>query len=84
MTSPGPEDLYDVINERYEKGSILITSNRAPGEWAGWFADPLLASAGLDRLAHNAHVVIITGASYRTHGREPLAKEVVAAATANS
>lgn len=83
LTSPGPEDLYDVINERYEKGAILITSNRAPGEWAGWFADPLLASAGLDRLAHNAHVLIITGASYRTHGREPLAKAVVSASTAN-
>jgi DNA replication protein DnaC len=76
LTSPGPEDLYDVINERYEKGSILITSNRAPGEWAGWFADPLLASAGLDRLVHNAHVVVITGPSYRTRGREQLEKEV--------
>lgn len=80
LTSPGPEDLYDVINERYEKGSILITSNRAPGEWAAWFADPLLASAGLDRLAHKAHVLIITGASYRTHGREQL-KEVTLTST---
>jgi DNA replication protein DnaC len=81
LTSPGPEDLYDVINERYEKGSILITSNRAPGEWAGWFADPLLASAGLDRLAHNAYVLIITGSSYRTHGREQLDKEVTLTTT---
>lgn len=81
LTSPGPEDLYDVINERYEKGSILITSNRAPGEWAGWFADPLLASAGLDRLAHNAYVLIITGSSYRAHGREELVKEVTLATT---
>ena len=47
LVSPAPEDLYDVINERYEKASILITSNRAPSEWANWFADPLLASAGL-------------------------------------
>ena len=76
LTSPGPEDLYDVINERYEKGAILITSNRAPGEWAGWFADPLLASAGLDRLVHNAYVLVITGPSYRTRGREQLEKEV--------
>ena len=76
LTSPGPEDLYDVINERYEKGSILITSNRAPSEWASWFADPLLASAGLDRLVHNAHVLVITGPSYRTRGREQLEKEV--------
>ena len=35
LTAPGPEDLYDVINERYEKGAILLTSNRAPAEWAG-------------------------------------------------
>ncbi len=84
LTSPGPEDLYDVINERYEKGSILITSNRAPGEWAGWFTDPLLASAGLDRLAHNAYVLIITGSSYRTHGREQLDKEVALATTATT
>ncbi|HET6262292.1 MAG TPA: IS21-like element helper ATPase IstB, partial [Chloroflexia bacterium] len=33
LRAPGPEDLYDVINERYELGSILLTSNRAPGEW---------------------------------------------------
>lgn len=63
------QDLYDVINERYEKGSILLTSNRAPAEWATWIADPLLASAGLDRLSHRAHVVIINGPSYRSRGR---------------
>ncbi len=79
LVSPAPEDLYDVINERYEKGSILLTSNRAPAEWASWFADPLLASAGLDRLAHNAHVLVITGPSYRTRGREQLEKEVTLA-----
>ncbi len=81
LVSPAPEDLYDVINERYEKGSILLTSNRAPAEWASWFADPLLASAGLDRLAHNASVLVITGPSYRTRGREQLEKEVMSAAT---
>ena len=79
LVSPAPEDLYDVINERYEKGSILLTSNRAPAEWASWFADPLLASAGLDRLAHNAQVLVITGPSYRTRGREQLEKEVMSA-----
>lgn len=81
LTSPAPEDLYDVINERYEKGSILLTSNRAPGEWASWFADPLLGSAGLDRLAHNAYVLVITGPSYRTRGREQLEKEMTLATT---
>jgi DNA replication protein DnaC len=61
----GPADLYDVINERYEKGSIILTSNRAPGEWHDLFSDPLLASAGLDRLAHRAAVLLITGRSFR-------------------
>jgi DNA replication protein DnaC len=73
---PGPEDLYDVINERYEKGSILLTSNRAPAEWPDLFQDPLLASAGLDRLLDRAEVVIIRGPSFRSQGRKNLLEEV--------
>ncbi len=73
LTAASSEDLYDIIDERYErKGAILLTSNRAPGEWATWFGNPLLASAGLDRLAHNAHVIVITGPSYRARGRRQL------------
>ena len=75
---PAAQDMYDVINERYEKGPIVLTSNRAPAEWANWFADPLLASAGLDRLTHRAHVIIITGSSYRAKDRPPLAEKGVA------
>lgn len=78
LQKPGPEDLYDVINERYEKGSILLTSNRAPTEWADLFLDPLLASAGLDRLLDRAEVIIIRGTSYRTQGRTRLLEEVTA------
>jgi len=73
---PAPEDLYDIINERYERGSIMLTSNRAVEEWPDLFGNPLLASASLDRLTHRAHVVIITGASYRAHGPQGLEKEV--------
>ncbi len=69
LQSPAPSDLYDVIDGRYEKGSILLTSNRAPSEWPDIFLDPLLASAGLDRLGDKAEVLIITGASYRAQGR---------------
>jgi DNA replication protein DnaC len=58
-------DMFDVIAERYEQGSILLTSNRAPAEWHDLFGDPLLAGAGLDRLAHRAIVLLITGRSYR-------------------
>jgi DNA replication protein DnaC len=70
LTPPGPEDLYDIINERYERGSILLTSNRAPEEWPDLFGEPLLAAAGLDRLAHRAQVVVITGTSFRARGSE--------------
>jgi DNA replication protein DnaC len=73
---PGPEDLYDVINERYERGSILLTSNRAPSEWPDIFLDPLLASAGLDRLLDRAEVVIIRGASFRAQNRTRIEPEV--------
>ena len=65
LRAPGPEDLYDIIHERYERASILLTSNRDRSEWADLFGEPLLASAALDRLTHRAHFVEITGASYR-------------------
>lgn len=74
---PGPEDLYDVINERYERGSILLTSNRAPSEWPDLFLNPLLASAGLDRLLDRAEVVIIRGGSFRAQNRARLEQEVL-------
>ena len=77
LRPPAPEDLYDVINERYERSSILLTSNRAPEEWPDLFGSPLLASAGLDRLTHRAHMVVITGTSFRTHGTQEPAKEVL-------
>jgi DNA replication protein DnaC len=76
LQSPDPEDLYDVIDGRYERGSILLTSNRAPNEWPELFGDPLLASAGLDRLLHHADVMVITGASFRAQGRQQLEQEV--------
>jgi len=73
---PGPEDLYDIINERYEKGSILLTSNRAPAEWPDIFHDPLLASAGLDRLLDRAETLVIRGASYRAQNRARIEQEL--------
>jgi DNA replication protein DnaC len=74
LVDPAPSDLYDVINERYEVGSILVTSNRAPSEWPDLFGNPLLASAGLDRLAHHAEMLLITEHSFRAQGRQSAAK----------
>lgn len=69
LQAPAPTDLYDVINERYERGSILLTSNRPPAEWPGLFGDPLLAAAGIDRLCHRAEIIIIRGDSFRAQAR---------------
>ena len=69
LRPPGPEDLYEVIAQRYERGSLLLTSNRDFPEWLEAFGDPLLGSAALDRLVHNAHHLVLTGESYRARGR---------------
>lgn len=58
-------DLYDVIRLRYQGGSTIITSNRAIDELPSIFGDPLLASAAMDRLLDEAHVLVINGHSYR-------------------
>jgi DNA replication protein DnaC len=65
----GADDLYEIIHRRYERGSILLTSNRDPSEWAELFGDSLLASAALDRLTHHARITAITGESYRQRQR---------------
>jgi DNA replication protein DnaC len=70
LRPPSSEDWFDVIAERYERGSLIVTSNRALNEWPDLFGDPLLASAGLDRLFHNAHAITITGSSYRARSRQ--------------
>ncbi len=77
LSNQAAEDLYEIIRERYERKSILLTSNRAPEEWAEVFGNPLLASAALDRLTHHAHVLTIEGTSYRQRKRKqpPKAKE---------
>ena len=60
-----PADLYEIVRNRYEHGSTIITSNRAIEEWAPMFGNPLLASAAMDRLLHHAHVLVIEGDSFR-------------------
>jgi DNA replication protein DnaC len=60
-----PIDLYEVIRQRYEKGAMIVTSNRALEEWYPLFLDDLMASAAMDRLLHHSHIVVIEGHSYR-------------------
>jgi DNA replication protein DnaC len=57
--------FFQLVSRRYERGSVLITSNRPVGEWGTVFGDSVVATAILDRLLHHSHVVTIRGDSYR-------------------
>jgi DNA replication protein DnaC len=57
--------FFQLVNARYERGAMILTSNRGFAEWGQVFGDPVVATALLDRLLHHAVVVHIEGASYR-------------------
>ena len=59
------DDFYEIVSRRYEKGSMIITSNKVFDEWGRIFYDPVLATAILDRFIHHCHFVVIKGESYR-------------------
>ena len=57
--------FFQLVSRRYERGSMLLTSNRSVGEWGQVFGDAVVATAILDRLLHHSHVLTIRGESYR-------------------
>jgi DNA replication protein DnaC len=57
--------FFQIVSERYERGSILLTSNKTFGAWGDIFGDTVLATAILDRLLHHSSTVNIKGESYR-------------------
>ena len=57
--------FFQLVSRRYERSSMLITSNRPVGEWGQVFGDAVAATAILDRLLHHSHVITIRGESYR-------------------
>jgi DNA replication protein DnaC len=67
--------FFQLVNRRYERGSMIITSNKAVAEWAQTFGDEALAAAILDRLLHDAEVLAINGPSWRLRGRSELLAE---------
>jgi len=76
FTAVQAEDIYELIAERHLKSSIIITSNRPPRDWMTLFPDPVVANSALDRLAHNAHHIMIdSGESYRKKLSPGRAKE---------
>lgn len=68
------EDLYEIICQRYEQKSMIITSNRDIGEWGGVFNNPLIATAALDRLVHKGIQISLEGNSYRLEQFQKRAK----------
>jgi DNA replication protein DnaC len=65
VVAGGGNLFFQLVNARYERGSMILTSNRGFTEWGELFGDPVVATALLDRLLHHAVVVQIEGASYR-------------------
>jgi DNA replication protein DnaC len=65
VTPGGTNLFFQLVNARYEKGSMILTSNKSFKEWGEIFGDSVAASAMLDRLLHHCHIVNIRGNSYR-------------------
>jgi DNA replication protein DnaC len=61
--------FFQLVNRRYTKASMIVTSNKRVSEWAELFGEEVLAAAILDRLLHDAEVLTINGPSYRLRGR---------------
>ena len=61
--------FFQLVSRRYERGSLLITSNRPVGDWGTVFGDTVVATAILDRLLHHSHVITIRGDSYRLRAK---------------
>lgn len=66
--------FFNLINQLHEKTSIIITTNKAPTEWAETLDDKVLTTALLDRLLYRCEVIKLTGTSYRLENRKTIFK----------
>ncbi len=65
LSPTGAELLFEVFSRRYERGSVLVTSNLPFDEWTSVFGSERLTGALLDRLTHHVHILEMNGESYR-------------------
>jgi DNA replication protein DnaC len=66
FTKTQAEDIYELIDQRYRTSSMIVTANRLPKDWYPLFPNPVIAESTLDRLIGCAHIITLTGKSYRT------------------
>ena len=64
--------FFQLVSSRYERASLVVTSNKPFGRWGEVFGDDVVAAAMIDRLVHHAEVLTLTGDSYRTRQRREL------------
>ena len=77
LSPTGAELLFEVLSQRYERGSILVTTNLPFDEWTEVFGSERLTGALLDRLTHHVHILEMHGDSYRLrHSRENAASQI--------
>ena len=77
LSTTGAELLFGVFSQRYERGSILVTTNLPFDEWAEVFGSERLTGALLDRLTHHVHILEMNGDCYRLrHSRQNAASQV--------
>jgi len=62
--------FFQLVSNRYERASLIVTSNKPFGRWGEVFGDPVVAAAMIDRLVHHAEVVSLKGDSYRLKDRD--------------
>lgn len=79
VTPGGGNLFFQLVNARYEKGAMILTSNRGFAEWGEVFGDHVVATALLDRLLHHAIVIQIEGSSYRLRQHADLVPENIRA-----
>jgi len=69
------DDFFEIISRRYERGSLIITTNKSFEQWGDIFADNILASAILDRIIHYSEIIKINGPSFRQKDLKKLDKQ---------
>ena len=62
--------FFQLVSARYERASLIVTSNKAFGRWGEVFGDEVVAAAMIDRLVHHAEVIALEGDSYRLKDRD--------------